>query len=394
MPQSPFYNALLTNLSARFHKPEVFAGRFALGVLSKTPMLFYGKGGLGKSEMIQVGLETIGLPYLVLDCTSETTAADLFGGCVAQTILHNPKDATTRGTDITSATIDYSQGFLNYEVVVLEEMADAPPRTLSALKTALTVGAWNGHPSKNLITIGATNTALEELLEEMDPGQARSFNAFRTRWIEVDHTWSSYDPEQYIGVLDKASSPRTPLIQLDPKSILKEIELVKKVIIPNRIKITMAELFSKITTAGRIFLGGRDIIYAARIAQTYAYMLGDAEVDLRHLAILELFGAGVELSELEELVQEAERSQRASSALQELREKLKKVLAYYAGSGNEHFKAMTVSRNLDLLMEQCSGVVTTDSTHSALEELKQRIKAEKKTADAAVESTASTEVLV
>lgn len=395
---SAFYKTLRSNLETRFYRSEKFAGRLALAVLSKTPIVFYGRGGLGKTEMIQIALKTMGLPYRVFECHPETTVSDLFGGAVARAESETiQEEGNLFGTEITRAAIDYDNGFLNYPAVFLEEMADMPPRAVAALKSVLTSGEWDNRPSKNIVTIGATNTSLTELEASMTPDYLRSWQAFATRFIQVEHSWDSFNSSAYYGVLESYERAQSaPPIQVcSPEDLLEEMRLVKTVKIPASIKHTLAEIFAKVTAEGRVFLGGRDIIYAMHLARTYAYMSGCTEVDLDHLSVIELFGAAEQLDELEEIVAETKRSETARSAITKIEADRVKVLSHYGKAGIEKYlQALTVKKNLELLVEQVLKVVTTDSTHTSLENLKTRLEKDIKEAKSKIDAAASTEVLV
>lgn len=124
-------------------------------------VVLFGAGGFGKSEMCD---KLFGCPELkdrvfIKSLSEATTEEDLFGGI-------NIKKMTETGV------IEYNceNSFANKEIVVFEEIFDANPRVLAALKDTLTSKEIrNGNqrfPIQTKIIIGLTNKTYEEVIQD------------------------------------------------------------------------------------------------------------------------------------------------------------------------------------------------------------------------------------
>lgn len=377
---SKLYSTLRDNLRTRFHQPEVFAGRVALAILSSTPILFHGRGGLGKSEMLRTVLKTLDFPSLIVDCHPEMAVDDLFGGAVAETLVNKGGTDDTLQRRVTSASINFDQGFMEYPVVFFEEMADLPPRTMAALKSVLTSNEWNGRKSKNFLVFGATNTSLRELESTLEPAYLRAFQAFQTRFISVEHMWHDYSSADYLGVLDSwmGAGSAPPIKTISETEIRAEIDRAASIPVPKNIRSTLAEIFATVTGEGKTFLGGRDIIFAMKLAQAYAYMQGHIEVQIGDLSVIELFeGCGHKVQELEDIAEEARRSQVARAAVEQVSKSLEEVLKIYDDASKpQYIRGLTVKKKLQGLLDEVGKVVSTDSTHNTLKALETKIETE------------------
>lgn len=124
-------------------------------------LIIYGKGGYGKSEMVTElfsGPEFKDMVF-VKSLSEATTEEDLFGGI-------NVKKLSDTGV------VEYNceNSFANKEIVVFEEIFDANPRVLAALKDTLTAKEIrNGNqrfPMKTKVIIGLTNRTYDEVIQD------------------------------------------------------------------------------------------------------------------------------------------------------------------------------------------------------------------------------------
>lgn len=124
-------------------------------------LIIYGIGGFGKSEMVTElfsGPEFKDMVF-VKSLSEATTEEDLFGGI-------NVKKLSDTGV------VEYNceNSFANKEIVVFEEIFDANPRVLAALKDTLTAKEIrNGNqrfPMKTKVIIGLTNRTYEEVIQD------------------------------------------------------------------------------------------------------------------------------------------------------------------------------------------------------------------------------------
>lgn len=124
-------------------------------------LILYGKGGFGKSEVCDELFSCAELKdrVFIKSLSEATTVEDLFGGI-------NIKKMTDTGS------IEYNceNSFANKEIVIFEEIFDANPQVLAALKDTLTSKEIrNGNqrfPIKTQIIIGLTNKTYEEVIED------------------------------------------------------------------------------------------------------------------------------------------------------------------------------------------------------------------------------------
>jgi len=124
-------------------------------------LILYGKGGFGKSEVCDELFSCAELKdrVFIKSLSEATTVEDLFGGI-------NIKKMTDTGS------IEYNceNSFANKEIVIFEEIFDANPQVLAALKDTLTSKEIrNGNqrfPIKTKIIIGLTNKTYEEVIED------------------------------------------------------------------------------------------------------------------------------------------------------------------------------------------------------------------------------------
>lgn len=124
-------------------------------------LILFGKGGFGKSEMCS---ELFCRPELkdrvfIKSLSEATSEEDLFGGI-------NIKRMSEDGVQ----EFIVENSFANKEIVIFEEIFDANPKVLAALKDTLTSKeVRNGNqrfPIKTKIVIGLTNKTYEEVIED------------------------------------------------------------------------------------------------------------------------------------------------------------------------------------------------------------------------------------
>lgn len=124
-------------------------------------VILFGKGGFGKSEMAGelFGCNELKNRVFIKSLSEATTEEDLFGGI-------NIKKMTETGV------IEYNceNSFANKEIVIFEEIFDANPRVLAALKDAITAKEIrNGNqrfPLKTKIIIGLTNKTYDDVIQD------------------------------------------------------------------------------------------------------------------------------------------------------------------------------------------------------------------------------------
>ena len=123
-------------------------------------VIFCGAGGYGKSEMVKAlfSMDLLKNKVFIKSLNEATTEEDLFGGVRMKELM-----------DTGAILYKTENSFINYEIVVFEEMFDADMAVLSALKDTLSSReVRNGvqrEKIKTKIIIGLTNKSPEEVIE-------------------------------------------------------------------------------------------------------------------------------------------------------------------------------------------------------------------------------------
>jgi MoxR-like ATPase/uncharacterized protein YfkK (UPF0435 family) len=154
-------NKVYETLSKKFINTSGISEVFKNALSNDMNLVVYGKGGFGKSEMCDALFNVAELKdrVFIKSLSEATTEEDLFGGI-------NMKKMTDEGI------IEYNchNSFANKEIVIFEEIFDANPRVLAALKDTLTSKEIrNGNqrfPIKTKIIIGLTNKTYDEVIED------------------------------------------------------------------------------------------------------------------------------------------------------------------------------------------------------------------------------------
>lgn len=156
------------------------------GLMLNQNVLLYGRGGHGKSEMTVAFFEKayeLGLikerPFIQALGEGLTEEA-IFGGLEMKTYMDTGKYIYL-----------VENSFMNHEVVILEELFDAPPAILLSLKDILTSGYFRKGNQvfkiKTKMVVGLTNKSKEDFSED------ESLEAFAQRFsITTKVEWESY----------------------------------------------------------------------------------------------------------------------------------------------------------------------------------------------------------
>jgi MoxR-like ATPase len=209
------------------------------GLANDMNTILFGAGGFGKSEMCSA---LFGCPELkdrvfIKSFSEATTEEDLFGGI-------NIKKMTDTGV------IEYNceNSFANKEIVIFEEVFDANPRVLAALKDTLTAKEIrNGNqrfPIKTKIIIGLTNKTYDEVIEDASTEALtqRFPVAFKLEYplTKLDiaslvlNRYSSFDQNKLAAIVESASSMKG----LTPRKVLEMAKYIKDLTIRKNKKYT------------------------------------------------------------------------------------------------------------------------------------------------------------
>lgn len=191
------YFKLADHLAERFiHSKEIVDSLYPGLMLGKN-VLFYGRGGHGKSEMTECFFDKaleLGLiqnkPF-VQALGEGLTEEALFGGLEMKKFMDNGE-------------YEYlvKNSFMNHEIVVFEEIFDAPAPILLSLKDILSSGYFRkGHQTfkiKTKMIIGLTNRSKEEFSED-DSLEALVQRFSITRKVE----WEAYTKTEWKNLFNK-----------------------------------------------------------------------------------------------------------------------------------------------------------------------------------------------
>ena len=193
-------------------------------------IILYGRGGFGKSEMMG---KLFNRPELrdrvfIQSLSEATTEEDLFGGIRMKKFM-----------DTGEKEYLVENSFANSEIVIFEEIFDAPARVLAALKDTLTSKEIrNGNqrfPIKTKIIIGLTNKTYDEIIED-DSTEALTQRFPISYKMEYDITkieaaslifkrYKDYDLQKAAAIVDTLSSMKA----VSPRKILEVAKYIKDI---------------------------------------------------------------------------------------------------------------------------------------------------------------------
>lgn len=152
-------------------------------------LIFFGKGGFGKSEISELFLREKGIEPFVMSMGSGTNPDRLFGGTdLSHFVGENP-----------TGKLEYlvENSFMNHEYVIFEELFDAPSEVLEELKDILSSGFFRKGSQvfqiKTKCIICCTNKTREEFAKNasLQALLERFPLTFEVQW--PDHKRTNYD---------------------------------------------------------------------------------------------------------------------------------------------------------------------------------------------------------
>lgn len=202
---------LRASLSRNFVFCDDIADILQLGICSNKNIILHGPAGHGKSEMSYAACKEAGFEPFVQFCGEGMTEAKLFGG------LNFKKLETDK-------ILEYypERSFLNHELVIFEELFDAPSNVLLSLKDTLTAKELrNGaqrFPMKTKSIIGLTNRDPKDFAKMSQAAHALT-ERFPLKHLVV---WKDYTEETY-GLLFTRVFPREKQAIPIPESLWKTL---------------------------------------------------------------------------------------------------------------------------------------------------------------------------
>ena len=148
-------------VSKNFIKSSALSSVLKNSLMNNMNLIIYGAGGFGKSEICDTlfAVEELKDRVFVQSFSEATTEEDLYGGIKMKKFM-----------DTGEKEYLVENSFMTKEIVIFEEIFDAPARVLAALKDTLTAKELrNGNqrfPIKTKVIIGLTNKSFEEVIED------------------------------------------------------------------------------------------------------------------------------------------------------------------------------------------------------------------------------------
>lgn len=218
----------------KFTKSEKFAKALKIAIDNEENIIVFGPGGYGKSDMIREILTTAGImdKSFIMSCGEDTDESKLYGGIDIPAM----KEGKLR--------YNIKDSFINYPIVVFEELLDAQVNALLSLKDTLEAREFRKGSQRQKIrtkmVIALTNKSPEEV-SQMGPYAEALMQRFR---IELEHKWSSHTKKDYSELLHgrfKPSTDKEKKIINTMSGILETISKKKECICP-RIAITATKV--------------------------------------------------------------------------------------------------------------------------------------------------------
>lgn len=331
-------NNVLAN--AGFINTSTFANAMELAIVSGIPIMFYGKGGYGKTEMIKAVFDHIDGSSAMLECDPETTASLIKGGAIART-------TKTKETDITLAHYNVGASILKNHSFFYEEMLDASFQALSVLKAIITNKqlTLNGEvvDSINKLLVAATNVNPYDRIEQMPPSEANSYDAFLQRFIIVRHEWDSHDSSDYArlmraSVVQNKDTSKITIAQIDEsRSYREEVKLDKE------LQVILCSLAAKSANEGRI-ISPRMFNWTIKMIKSQAYLSDKSTATIEQLNVLNYLPSWDQslLSNLEEEIQQQKIYNEAKSSLDTFEDNFDRAV----NKINEHKKKLDIEKLL------------------------------------------------
>jgi MoxR-like ATPase len=304
--------------AAGFINTSIFANSMELALVSGIPIMYYGKGGYGKTEMIKKVFNHIDGSSAMLECDPETTASLIKGGAIART-------TKTDKEDITLAHYNVGASILRNHAFFYEEMLDASFQALSVLKAIITNKqlTLNGEvvDSINKLLVAATNVNPYDRIEQLPPSEANSYDAFLQRFIIVRHEWDTHDNSDYnrllrASVVENKDTSKISIAKIDEsRSSREEVKLDKE------LQGILCSLAEKSANEGRI-ISPRMFKWTIRMIKSQAQLSDKSVATIEQLNVLNYLPSWDQslLSNLEEEIQQQKIYNEANTNLKTLQD--------------------------------------------------------------------------
>jgi MoxR-like ATPase len=339
---STIYNRISQALAAKFIFSDELARVLALAIVSKKNVLLWGPGGHGKSEMVMEVLKAIQAEPFVQSFGEGMDEATLWGGLDFQA-LESEK------------VLRYypEESFLASEYVIFEELFDAPPAVLLALKDTLT---------SRVLRKGAQKFAMRTesviALTNKDPAEIADMGAAYQALIErfplvLKVEWSDYRAQEYQQLFDKVEP------QLGGANL-------------NGLAPVLAELMAKVVENGDDPISPRSAIHAIGVIKTAAELRGSDTCEKEDLLDLR-FVDGFE-GMAETLQEDLDRATEHAAAAENIAQFKGRIssLAYRLHDASSPIKALQIGKAAQALIDELSRLKVPDSLTQERKDLRKK----------------------
>lgn len=337
------HQKIAETLNRTFVYSDQVARAIALAVQSGKNLLLYGPGGHGKSEMVQCALS----------CVADESEIfyQAFGEGMDEATLWGGLDLKAlKAEDV--LRYHPEQSFLAKRFAVFEELFDAPPVVLLALKDALTAKALRKgaqqYKMKTQAIIACTNVSPAEIAEK-----GPTYQALLERFpLQMDVKWSSYVASDYAALFEKVG-PRLPGPYL------------------NGTQRVLAEVFAKVSVDQVI--SPRTAVHALGIVKAAAEMRQAKECEKEDLLDLR-FLPGLEglADSLQKEIEAASERHQSEERLRAARQEFNKIEESLRGDSSV-IKLMQNARRLSDLQDQLATLKVADACVKERDALRQQV---------------------
>lgn len=367
--------SILTNLTNKlindgFINVDKFADTFMLSVLSDIPIIYYGEGGYGKSEMLISALELFNGRFGMLECDPETTSAAIKGGAIARTV--NQVDGS-----LTEAYYNISASLLQYDYFMLEEVLDASFNALSFLKAVITGKKIhiNGDPIDNIckILVCATNVDPTTYSSSVRENQRNSYTAFLQRFMIVEHGWETHNTDDYVALYPTIN--QLPVYQFELEDIDRWRGNVKSVEFDINLWQVLSDLAESSYDNGST-VSPRAFNWTVRLIKSAALLRGSNKVDKCDFRVIEYLSYwAVDWDEFDEILEEIEQSDESNEQLNNFTSRLVTARKMFDTSvANYYNYAVCYTAVTKLYDEFLTTVKSTDNTEVKYNEVKSEFR--------------------
>ena len=326
-----------TILSATFINYEEVAEILAVAFTAKKNVILWGPAGHAKSAMVGAVVQGLGL--------SAETFVQSFGEGLDEAALWGGLDFQ-KLEDQKILEYHPERSFLAARIGVFEEIFDAPPSVLLALKDTLTAGCLRKgaqqFPMATQVVIGLTNREPQEIAD-LGPAAQALVERFP---LQLRVAWPSYAAADYVAMYKKAPSALNGFTPI------------------------LAEVIARAVAGGQ-FVSPRTAMYAREAVIGRAAARGAANVEKEDLGVLR-FVPGLEKLGAT-MAAEVESAMVRAAAAEALTGFERQLVEFLADIGDTPIKALQTVKRLTILESEAAKLAVPDDLVKRRDALRQSV---------------------